>query len=273
MKKVTAAIIGIIVIAFGALLVISLKNKSDNAVDYTKYDANAIIEGDQYNGNISDHVKGNKDAPVLLFEYADYQCPGCASINPRINKVLEEFGDKVGLVYRNYLLSYHQNGTAAATAAEAAAMQGYWKPYADMLFSNQSTWETASVEERGEMFVDLFAKVTEGKGDLDRFRQDMEKPEIKKKLSFDQGLGDKIGISGTPSIYLNGEKIDFSSAKTEEEFLALMRKKVNAALESKQKASGSDATSSATSNTAPDATSNNSTTNSATSSNNSEGAE
>lgn len=237
MKKVTGVIIGLIVIAFAVLVGISLKNKSANSVNYSNYNANAIIAGDEFNGGIADHVKGNAEAPVLLFEYADYQCPGCASINPRINKLLEEYGDKLGLVYRNYLLSYHQNGTAAASAAEAAAKQGYWKNYADMLFANQSTWEAASVEERGNMFVDLFRKVTEGTGDEAKFRSDMESSEVKKKLAFDQGLGDKVGISGTPSIYLNGEKIDFSEANTEEKFYNLMREKINAALKTKEKVS------------------------------------
>ena len=235
MKKVTGVIIGLVVIAFGVLVGVSLKDKADNTTDYNQYNADAFIAGDEYNGGIDDHVKGNKDADVLLVEYADYQCPGCASRNPRINKLLEEFGDKVGLIYRNYLLSYHQNGTAAATAAEAAAMQGYWKPYADMLFANQSTWESADVDERGKMFSDLFMNVTDGKGDLEKFQADMEKPEIKKKLKFDQGLGDKIGVTGTPAIYLNGEKIDFSEAKTDEEFYTLMRNKINAVLETKKK--------------------------------------
>lgn len=235
MKKVTGIIIGLIILAFAGLVFISLKNKSDNAVDYNQYNPDAIIAGDEHNGYISDHVKGNPDAPVLLVEYADYQCPGCASMNPRINTLIEEFGDDLGLIYRNYLLSYHQNGTAAATAAEAAAMQGYWKEYADMLFANQSTWESASIEERGDMFLDLFANVTSGNGDIAKFQSDMEKTEIKKKLNFDQGLGDKIGITGTPSIYLNGEKIDFSGTTTEDAFYTLMRSKINAALEAKKK--------------------------------------
>ncbi|MBR0403531.1 thioredoxin domain-containing protein [Candidatus Saccharibacteria bacterium] len=235
MRKVTGVIIGLIVIAFGVLVGLALKNKADNTADYKKYNADAFIAGDEYNGWIDDHVKGNKDADVLLVEYADYQCPGCASMNPRINKILEEFGDKVGLIYRNYLLSYHQNGTAAATAAEAAAMQGYWKEYADMLFANQSTWESADVDERRNMFADLFMNVTDGKGDVNKFLSDMEKSEIKKKLKFDQGLGDEIKITGTPSIYLNGEKIDFSGTSTEEEFYTLMRSKINAALATKAK--------------------------------------
>ena len=89
MKKVTGVIIGLLVIAFGALVIFALKNKADSTADYNQYNADAFIAGNEYNGGIDDHVKGNKDADVLLVEYADYQCPGCASMNPRINKILE----------------------------------------------------------------------------------------------------------------------------------------------------------------------------------------
>ena len=117
-------------------------------------------------------MKGSEDAPVVIFEYADYQCPGCASMNPRVNKIIEELDGKLALVYRSYLLSYHQNGTAAASAAEAAGLQGYWKPYTDKLFSEQSEWGYATVSKRGEFFEKYFEEVTEGKGDMEQFKRD-----------------------------------------------------------------------------------------------------
>ena len=116
-----------IILGTGALIsmvVVALNYKKENEVDYSKYNFNEIIEGTEDNGNISDHIKGDANAPVKLFEYADYQCPGCATTNPRLNKLVEEYDGKLAVVYRNFLLSYHQNGTAAASAAEAAALQG-----------------------------------------------------------------------------------------------------------------------------------------------------
>lgn len=241
MRKVTGAIIGIIIVAFAVLVGVSLKNKAETTANYSDFNLDSIIEGNQYNGNIADHVKGNPDAPVLIFEYADYQCPGCASINPYINTLLDEYGDQLGIVYRNYLLSYHQNGTAAATAAEAAGLQGYWKPFADLLFSNQSTWEYADVTERGEIFRDLFSKATDGAGDLDQFTDDIEhNSNLKQKISFDMGAGDYIGVTGTPSLYLDGEKIDWSSASTKDAFLKLFREKIDAKLKRVQAAEDAD---------------------------------
>ena len=145
-----ALIIGIAVvvpIAIGAYAVIDGNNKATNFNDYDFY---SVIEPTKDNGEIGDHVKGNADAPVLIFEYADYQCPGCASINTRVNRVVEQLDGKLAIVYRSFLLSYHQNGTAAASAAEAAGLQGYWKEYADKLFAEQSEWEYADTAERTE---------------------------------------------------------------------------------------------------------------------------
>ena len=224
-------IVAVLVAAFSGLVIFGLANKEAEKIDYDKYDVYSVIEGNDDNGGISDHVKGDLDeAKVIIFEYADYQCPGCASANPRVNKLIEEYDGKLAIVYRNFLLSYHQNGTAAASAAEAAGLQGYWKDYADMLFANQATWEDASAEERTSIFVDLFREVSSDSGDYDKFKTDMKSKEVSKKLSFDQGLGKIVDIQGTPAFYLDGEKFDLSSISGEDEFYKLFRTKIDAKL-------------------------------------------
>lgn len=222
-----------IIIAFVGIVGWRIADKKANQIDYSKYDSNAIIEANEDNGGISDHIKGSADAPVLIYEYADYQCSGCASANPRVNKLIEEYAGKLGVVYRNFLLSYHQNGTAAASAAEAAGLQGYWKEYADKLFANQSVWASASGDTRTDMFVDLFTNVTDGKGDVDKFISDMNSAEVKAKINFDMGLAEDLDIPGTPSFFLNGERIDISNISGEDAFMELMRSKIDEALKNK----------------------------------------
>lgn len=231
MKRVLVVLIVIAALGAGGFWVWS--SGWLNSVNYDNYDFNALIEGDQYNGNIADHVKGNPEAPVLIFEYADYQCPGCGTTNPRLNKLLEEYGDQLGIVYRNYLLSYHQNGTAAASAAEAAGLQGYWKEYADHLFANQTEWEYAGPKDRTDIFKNYFTTVSNGEGDLDRFEADMGSSVVSKKIRFDMAIGKRVEVSATPALFINGEQIDFSKAGTEELFLTLMREKIDAALAAK----------------------------------------
>lgn len=233
-SAIAAVVIIAVVAAFIGLLAWSLANKKANEVDYDNYDLNAIIEGTEDNGNISDHIKGDKDAPVLIFEYADYQCPGCASANPKINKLVEEYDGKVAVVYRNFLLSYHQNGTAAASAAEAAGLQGYWKEYADKLFTNQSSWEYASADERGDIFVDYFEAVTDGEGDVEKFKEDMGSSAVSKKISFDMEAGNKMDVPGTPAFYIDGEWIDLTEVSTEDDFYDIFREKIDAKLKAKK---------------------------------------
>ena len=165
MKKVRGfsvwgVVVGVLAVALLAVATYAIVDGNNKATDFNEYDFYSVIEPTKDNGDIGDHVKGSKDAPVLIFEYADYQCPGCASINPRVNKVIEELDGKLGIVYRSFLLSYHQNGTAAASAAEAAGLQGYWKPYADKLFEEQAEWEYATASERTELFNKYFEEVT-----------------------------------------------------------------------------------------------------------------
>ena len=231
---VVIGILVVILIGVGAFLVIDGNNKATN---FENYDFYSVIGPTKDNGNIGDHVKGDADAPTLIFEYADYQCPGCASINPRVNQAVEKSDGKLAVVYRSFLLSYHQNGTAAASAAEAAGLQGYWKPYADKLFAEQSEWEYASASERTGMFEKYFEEVTKGKGDMDKFRKDIASEEVSKKISFDMGIAKRVDVGGTPAFYVdgqlivwseagevtvNGKKITWDSARSGEDFTKLL---------------------------------------------------
>ena len=199
---VIAGITAAVFLIIASALVI---NANNNATDYKNYDFNSIIEPDTHNGNIGDHVKGDKD------EYADFQCPGCAAINTRVNDAIEKSNGKLAIVYRNYLLSYHQNGTAAASAAEAAGLQGYWKEYANILFKNQTDWQYANASERTTLFNQYFTEATNGKGDLTKFNQDIASENVSQKISFDMGIGKRINLPGTPSFYINGERIDYAN--------------------------------------------------------------
>ena len=210
--SVIALIVCVAVVALigvGAYFVIDGNN---NATDFDDYNFYSVIEPDKNNGNIGDHVKGDKNAPVIVFEYADYQCPGCASINPKVNKAIEEADGKLAVVYRSFLLPYHKNGTAAASAAEAAGLQGYWKPYANKLFAEQAEWEEASSSERTAIFNKYFTEITEGKGDLDKFNQDLASESVSKKISFDMGVGKRVDVQSTPAFYVEGQNINWSEA-------------------------------------------------------------
>ena len=215
--SIVGVIIGVVVVAAIAVATFLVIDGNNKATDFSKYDFNTVIAADEHNGNIGDHVKKDKDGsytgePVYIFEYADFQCPGCASMTPRVNKVIDDLDGKLVVVYRNDLLSYHQNATAAASAAEAAGLQGYWKEYADKLFTEQSEWEYKNGSERTTLFEKYFTEVTDGKGDLEKFRADVASDAVSKKISFDMGISKRVGIEGTPAFYVDGQLIPWSSS-------------------------------------------------------------
>ena len=217
-----------IVLAFVALIAITqLQNKAD--IDYGAYDLNSVIAADENTGGLAENVDGDPDAPVLLYEYGDYQCTACAPMNPYINELLEEYDGKVAVVFRTYIMSYHDNGVAAASAANAAAIQGYWKEYKDLLYETQNDWYYAEGDERQQMFEQYFEQATDGKGDLEQFRQDMGSKEVAQKIKFDAALSERVGLEWTPSFYLDGELLDQRNITTSE-FMDLLREKIDAKL-------------------------------------------
>ena len=116
-------------------------------------------------------------------------------MNPKINALVEEYDGKVAVVFRTEIMDYHQNGTAAASAALAAAKQGYWQEYKDLLFTNQNDWYYSDVQQRQSQFEEYFTKASGGKGDLAQFREDMGSKEVSQNISFDAGMADEKKIS------------------------------------------------------------------------------
>lgn len=208
MNKFTVGAIIAILIAFGGLFFFASLN-SDNKIDYSKYDSHKIIEASEDNGNIADHVRGKADSKIVVVEYADLQCPGCASMMPKMSSLYEKYGDRVAFVFRNYNLSYHQNARAASAAAEAAGLQGFFWEMLETAYANQSDWEyITDTAKRTDAFVSLFEQASDGKGDAEKFRGDLTNPSVQKKIDFDIGLGKRVDkIDATPSIFVNGEAV------------------------------------------------------------------
>jgi len=211
MGKVAWIIFGsVIVVVFGGLIIYS--RTVNPAIDVSSIDTNTVITASDQNGNIADHTFGKTDSKVVLVEYGDFQCPSCGGAHPQIKSVTEDYKDKVSFIFRNFpLTSLHPNAKAAASAVEAAGLQGkYWDMH-NLIFESQSEWGTLSGTQR----TDQFSSYAQQLGlDQDKFVKDLASSSVTKKITFDQALGKKIGVSATPTFYLNGEKLsdDISSA-------------------------------------------------------------
>lgn len=185
----------------GGLIYISQRNKAEVG----NIDASKIQPASSASGGIADRVFGKADSKVVLIEYGDYQCPGCASAYSTIKEISEKYKDKMAFVFRNFpLTTIHPNALAAASAVESAGQQGkFWEMH-DRVYANQNSWKNLSGQARTDYFKDMIGTIGL---DSKKWLNDIDSEAVQKKISFDQALGKKIGVSGTPAFYLNGENV------------------------------------------------------------------
>lgn len=198
----------IVIAVVGGLIFISMQGRLDIS-DIGAAGSGKIVEAEERNGSIGDHVFGNRESKVLLVEYGDFQCnPGCRLFHENFKPIMqdESYKSKIAFVYRNFpIVSSHPNAMAAAASAEAAGKQGkYWEMW-DTLFANQAEWSAASSSERGSFFKGY----AEGLAlDINKFNEDVQSDAVSKKIKFDRALGAAANVTGTPTMFLNGEKVD-----------------------------------------------------------------
>lgn len=188
----------IVVATLGGLIAFARKDK----VDVSSVDPFVVVTS----GDTADQTYGNPDAKVTIIEYADFQCPGCAAAAPKLNEIKETYKDSVQFVFRHFpLTSIHPNALIAAYSTEAAGLQGkFWEMH-DVLFENQGAWSPLGTDQRTEKFRDYAGQIGL---DLSQFDTDLTSERISKKVSHDRALAGKLGVNSTPTIYVDGQKLD-----------------------------------------------------------------
>lgn len=157
------------------------------------------------------HTLGNPNAPVMVEEFGDFECPACGSLHSVLQTTKGEFGPRLVIVFREYpMVSLHVHALVAARAAEAAGLQGkFWEMH-DLLYENQKMWHDTSDP------LPLFEQYATRLGlDLDRFRRDVASEGVNERISLDRERGQWIGVDGTPTVFLNGREVPAESLAPE----------------------------------------------------------
>ncbi len=149
----------------------------------------------------ADHIQGEPDAPIILVEYGDYECPHCAHAYPIIKEVQKQFGKQLAFVFRNFPLNQiHPNAEDAAEAAEfAAEHQKFWQMH-DALFENQDSLGLP-------LLLELAEKLGLSPASLDRALSDAQ---FTPRVREDFMGGVRSGVNGTPTFFINGHRHDGS---------------------------------------------------------------
>jgi protein-disulfide isomerase len=141
-------------------------------------------------------VQGPHDAAVTLIEYADYECPYCRKVEPTLERLRKQYGDKVAFAFKNFPLPMHSHAEKAAEAANCAAQQGKFWQFHDKLFSDNS------------LDVPALKKLAVSTGlDGTKFDKCLDSGQQYDAVQKELAEGTKLGLSGTPSFFVNGHFI------------------------------------------------------------------
>lgn len=149
---------------------------------------------------------GSPTASVTIEEFADFQCPSCASAHPVLKELqgLYAGNNKVRFIFRHFPLTMHDKSYDAALAVEAAGSQGQPKFWAmlDQIMTNQQAWAS------NPNYKSLWEGYAQGIGlDVTKWQADMNAARARVDLDLQRGRG--MGVSSTPSIYVNDRLIPY----------------------------------------------------------------
>jgi protein-disulfide isomerase len=150
-----------------------------------------------------DHRRGDVNAPCVLVEYGDYECPHCRAALPLVHRIERHFGARLCFVFRNFpMTQMHFNAEAAAEATEFAASQDttqakYWEMH-DLLFRNQE-----------RLGLDLYLELASQLGlDQEALHDALQSGAFQKRVRADFAGGVRSGVNGTPTFFINGERFN-----------------------------------------------------------------
>ncbi|MCR4312421.1 MAG: DsbA family protein [Candidatus Uhrbacteria bacterium] len=166
-------------------------------------------QSDPTPGNLAAEITSNEwmhgplDGKLTIVEYSDFQCPTCAAFHPITERLVDDYGDQITFVYRQFpLQELHRNALLASAASEAAGLQGkFWEMY-DKLFDNQTAWSSSSDA------LSIFTTYAQDVGiDTEQFLVDIESSAVRDAITSDYDSGIASGVAGTPTFYINGVQL------------------------------------------------------------------
>ena len=152
------------------------------------------------------NLLGSPTASVTVEEFADFQCPSCATSHPALKEIQSTYGSRIKFIFRHFPLTMHDKAYEAATAAEAAGMQGsqnFWAMH-NLLFTNQRSWST------DPNYRQVFTNYAGQLGlNMDKFQTDMAGIAAKARVDADLARGRALGVGSTPTVYINGKSVPY----------------------------------------------------------------
>ncbi|MEV0779619.1 thioredoxin domain-containing protein [Streptomyces sp. NPDC050428] len=200
MKKhflVAAAVLAVLLVAFGVALAYSTDSSpSGTAVAEPAADAKPVRAS-------SHRLTDPERSELTVVEFLDFECEGCGAMYPVVERLREEYKDRVTFVARYFPMPGHRNSQTAALAVEAAAQQGKFEQMYAKLFDTQAQWGEAQ-----ESKAATFRGYAKELGlDMGKFDSAVKSPRTDERVRTDQRDGLGLGVQGTPTFVVDGATI------------------------------------------------------------------
>lgn len=193
-KSFWLVLLGVLAAMIGLFFLVGGSEQTTDSGQYAYEDAKVVQE--------QDHSVGS--GPVVIIEYGDFQCPGCASLHPLLKQLKQDRAKDIIFVFRHYpLTSLHANAMAAHRAAEAAAKQNkFWEMH-DTLYEQQDVWKNSP---NPAPLFESYAEQLEL--NVEQFKTDSASEDVFQRISADMNSGQSLSLTGTPSIMLDGTMLE-----------------------------------------------------------------
>ncbi|MFC0527273.1 DsbA family protein [Phytohabitans kaempferiae] len=193
--KVTLSLVAVAVVALAVVFVVNRSGGEDLLAGEV---AQTVVRDDSH------RLSTAADGKVTVVEFLDFECEACGAAYPGVERLREEYGDRITYVVRYFPIASHPNAFNAAHAAEAAARQGKFEQMYIKLFDNQTAWGH-NQQSQVETFVGYASELGL---DVEKFRADMADPAVEARVRADAQDGALLGVQGTPTFFVNGARYE-----------------------------------------------------------------
>ena len=167
-------------------------------------------------GTVSNHTIGANSKNVEVMVYGDFECPACGQFYPVEKQIIQNYSNDIKFVFRHFPIdSIHPNARAASRAAEAAGLQGKFFEMHDLLYENQQQW-SSQITSSPQSIFENYAK--ELNLDIAKYNADYAAESTNSTINADKQAGGQVGVNGTPTYFINGQKMSNSDIGSYEAF-------------------------------------------------------
>ena len=199
---ISAAIVAVFLAV--AAVIVAINSGSDEDQPVAGADTQSLVVRDN-----SHRVGPVSDGKVTLVEFLDFECEACGAAFPFVEQLRETYSGRVTFVVRYFPIPSHFNAERAARAVEAAAGQGAFEAMYKKMYETQTEWAEQRVPKD-----DVFRGYASDLGlNMTQWDSAYNDPATLQRIKDDVADGRTLGVSGTPTFFLNGAKLQPRSAE------------------------------------------------------------